>query len=98
MEVDSALSRSSYAGSFHYRDPADRRGLPGLSDLTTEYVGPMADEAPWAMHYDGSVLNPINALGYTVLAIQALDGRIETHEQKIIRLETRVAELEGAGA
>ena len=51
---------------FHFKE-----GM-GTGDTDTEYVGVMADEAPWAMHYGGGVLNPINAFGYTVGAIQAL--------------------------
>ncbi len=48
----------------------------GTGDYNTEYVGAMADEAPWAMHYDGTIINPVNTLGYMVLGIQALDKKI----------------------
>lgn len=57
---------------FHYKPGK------GTQDMATEYVGVMADEAPWAMHYDGGVVNPVNTLGYTVLAIKALQAEIET--------------------
>ena len=69
---------------FNYKAPADRDGYAGLSDLDTEYVGPLAHEAPWAMHYGGRILNPINTFGYLALSIQAL------HEE-ITALHTRLA-------
>ena len=43
----------------------------------------MADEAPWAMHYKGSIVNPVNTLGYTVLSVQALNAKIEKLEQAL---------------
>lgn len=49
----------------------------GTRDQDTVYTGVMADEAPWAMHHNGNIINPINALGYTVLSIQALNQRID---------------------
>jgi hypothetical protein len=49
----------------------------GTGDTETEYWGIMADEAPWAMHYDGGIVNPVNTLGHTVLAIQALQQEID---------------------
>ena len=61
----------------------------GTGDTETEYVGVIADEAPWAMHYGGGVVNPINALGYTVLAFQAMGAEIKA-------LRAEVAALKGA--
>ena len=52
-------------------------------DSATEYVGLMADDAPWAMHYKGAIVNPVNTLGYTVLSIQALNDKIEKLEQEL---------------
>ena len=49
----------------------------GTQDHTTQYVGVIADEAPWAMHYEGGVVNPVNTFGYSVLAIQALHAEIK---------------------
>ncbi|MCX6724163.1 MAG: hypothetical protein NT155_03285 [Candidatus Staskawiczbacteria bacterium] len=55
---------------FHYKP-----GM-GTGDTATEYVGVMADEAPWAMHYNGAIINPVNTLGYMVLGVQALSKEI----------------------
>ena len=49
----------------------------GTGDFDTQYVGVMADEASWAMHYNGNVVNPVNTLGYMVLGIQATNKRID---------------------
>ena len=59
----------------------------GTGDYATEYVGLYADEAPWAMHYKGSIVNPVNALGYSVLGIQAL-------HKEIAQLKARLKVLE----
>jgi len=56
---------------FHYKE-----GM-GTGDFDTQYVGVMADEASWAMHYNGNVVNPVNTLGYMVLGIQATNKRID---------------------
>jgi len=58
----------------------------GTGDSNTEYVGVMADDAPWAMHYKGKIVNPVNTLGYTVLSIQALNDKIETLEKQVTAL------------
>ena len=58
--------------NFHYKP-----GM-GTGDSETQYVGIMADEAPWAMHYDGNAVNPVNTLGYMILGIQATNERIDT--------------------
>ena len=82
---------------FHYKP-----GM-GTGDSDTEYVGVMADEAPWAMHYNGIAVNPVNTLGYMVLGIQALDKKISALEQalaslglwiedKIVRVKELIAE------
>ena len=75
---------------FHYRD-----GM-GTQDTETEYVGPMADEAAWAMHYEGGVLNPVNTLGYAVLGFQAMDRRIAEHDTRFSGVEDRLEALEEA--
>jgi hypothetical protein len=61
----------------------------GTGDYKTVYTGLMADEAPWAMHFDGGILNPINMFGYTVLSIQALHDKIEKLEEKVRTLENQ---------
>lgn len=53
----------------------------GTLDTSTEYAGPVAEEAPWAMHYSNSIVNPVNTLGYMVAGIQALNSRISRLEQ-----------------
>lgn len=67
---------------FHYKS-----GM-GTGDTKTEYVGIMADEAPHLMHYGGGVINPVNGLGYTILAIQALETKIETLESELASLRS----------
>ena len=69
---------------FKYRETEE--GGPrmmGTGDHDTEYVGIMADEAPWAMHHNGKILNPINAFGYTVAAMQAMMERITDLEGQL---------------
>jgi hypothetical protein len=56
------------------------KSLPSTGDYDTDYVGIMADEAPWAMHHSGRILNPINAFGYTIQAFKALEKRIQELE------------------
>ncbi len=70
---------------FHYKPKM------GTGDSDTEYVGLMADEAPWAMHYNCSIVNPVNTLGYMVLGIQALYHRllVLTQAVKVIRLDQK---------
>ena len=76
---------------FTYRD-----GQPGTGDHITEYRGIMADEAPWAMHYGGGVLNPINAFGDSVLAIQALYQKITDQAAELLDLKAELAALKAA--
>lgn len=71
---------STRVPAFHYKPGR------GTGDTETIYHGVIADEAPWAMHYSGGVLNPANTFGYTVLGFQAM-------AQQIKALEARVATL-----
>lgn len=81
--LDAVLHAPIYR--FHYkRDAAITTG-----DFETQYVGIVADEAPWAMHHGGKILNPVNALGYTVGAIQAQQAAIDA-------LKAELAALKGA--
>jgi hypothetical protein len=73
--LETMLSTPAY--HFHYKEKK------GTGDSSTEYIGVMADEAAWAMHYNGSIVNPVNALGYTVLSVQALNAKIEKLEQAL---------------
>jgi len=78
--LETMLSTPAY--HFHYKDKK------GTGDSSTEYIGVMADEAPWAMHYKGSIVNPVNTLGYTVLSVQALNAKIEKLEQELEALHS----------
>lgn len=73
---------------FHYKP-----GM-GTGDSDTEYVGVMADEAPWAMHYKGSVVNPVNTLGYMVLGIQSLNEKILTLTQAVSAVQGQQEEIQ----
>ena len=55
----------------------------GTQDSTTEYAGIVADEAPWAMHFNGTILNPVNTTGYAFGAIQALQAEIEALKKQL---------------
>jgi hypothetical protein len=72
---------------FHYKRPEDVPGqrITTTGDFETQYVGILAEDAPWAMHHDGRILNPVSTFGYTVLAIQALEARIAELEAQITR-------------
>ena len=56
---------------------------PNTGDYKTDYVGIIADEAPWAMHHNGRILNPINTFGYTVQGFKALEARISDLESQL---------------
>ena len=76
--LNKMLSASVYL--FKYKE-----GM-GTGDLETEYVGIMAEESPWAMHFNNKILNPVSTFGYTVLSIQALHDKITALEQTINKL------------
>lgn len=61
----------------------------GTQDTTTEYAGILADEAPWAMHFNGTILNPVNTAGYAFASIQALEAEIAALKAQLATLETR---------
>ena len=63
--LDTRVSR------FYYREGH------GTKDTATEYVGPMANEAPWAMHYGETMVNPVNTLGFMILGFRAMQDEIE---------------------
>lgn len=73
---------------FRYKSKVEAReeGIERISstgDTETTYTGIVADEAPWAMHYGGRILNPINTFGYLLLGIKALVERVETLEAQL---------------
>jgi hypothetical protein len=93
--LDTLLGTQIY--NFHYKgrwEGGTRH--PSTSDYETMYTGPMADEAPWAMHHHGRILNRISALGYTVLSIQALQHEIVEHETRFSTIEDRMGALQEA--
>lgn len=61
----------------------------GTGDYDTEYVGVMASDAPWAMHFGNTIVNPVNALGYSILGLQAL-----AEEITLLRARTLANEAE----
>lgn len=77
--LDQMLGTQVY--QFHYREGR------GTLDTDTRYVGLMADEAPWAMHYGGGIVNPVNTLGYMVLGFQAQETRFSTVEDRLEAVE-----------
>ena len=62
----------------------------GTQDSVTEYAGILANEAPWAMHFGGTILNPVNTAGYAFASIQALQAEIETLKAQIAQMTTPV--------
>ncbi len=68
----------------------------GTGDSKTEYVGVMAEDAPWAMHYDGNIVNPVNTLGYMILGMQSLNNKInsvKTLEAQVEGLRVEIATM-----
>jgi len=59
----------------------------GTGDYETEYVGVFADEAPWAMHFGETIINPVNTLGYMILGFQAQETRFSTVEDRLSAVE-----------
>lgn len=90
-----ATESYSDAGELKTRIDTNSR-TASTGDYDTTYVGIMADEAPWAMHYDGTILNPISTFGYTVMSFKELASLINDLEAQITDLEARVSALESA--
>ena len=66
---------------FKYKRREESEGhIMSTGDVETTYTGIMADDAPWATHHKGRILNPINTFGHTVLALKALDQRMRALE------------------
>ncbi|HWQ60461.1 MAG TPA: tail fiber domain-containing protein, partial [Candidatus Fimivivens sp.] len=85
--LDQLLSSNVYR--FNYKP-----GM-GTGDSETTYVGVMADESSWAMHFGGTIINPVNTLGYMVLGIQATNEKIDTLN---LKTDGSVASLSGLQA
>lgn len=71
-----------YDFQYKRKGETDER-ITSTGDVETIYTGIVADEAPWAMHHNGRILNPINTFGYTMLAIKALLARVEDLEGQL---------------
>lgn len=82
-DYDSALATivetPVYDFKYKSKDETSERIIT-TGDTDTIYTGVMADEAAWAMHHDGKILNPVNTTGYLMLAIKALNEKIEALE------------------
>lgn len=61
----------------------------GTLDSATEYAGIVADEAPWAMHFNGTILNPVNTSGYAFAAIQALQAELDALKAELAATQVR---------
>lgn len=70
---------------FHYNQKAPKGVNTG--DFITQYAGPLAEEAPWAMHHEGKILNPVNTIGYPIAAIQAQQAEIDALKAEIAALK-----------
>lgn len=88
-DAQEALQRILSTPVYDFRYKSQRESsehITSTGDVDTIYTGLMSDEAPWAMHHNGRILNPINALGYTVLGFQAMAERISHLESKLAAL------------
>jgi len=68
---------------FRYKRSNGGEHVMSTGDHDTVYTGVVSEDAPWAMHFKGTILNPINTFGYTVLALKALVGRVEALEAAV---------------
>ena len=91
LDPDTALDRILGTRPYLFRYKDGWRGVG--RDYKTLFAGVVADEAPWVMQHNGRTFSQISAFGYTVASLQALDKRIETHEQRIVALEAENNEL-----
>lgn len=73
-----ALDRILSANIYRFKYRPEWRSVGG--DYETEFVGVVADEAPWVMMHRERIFSPISAFGYTAAAIQQLDARIKILE------------------
>lgn len=81
MDPREALSRLLDANVYRFHYKPDAALTTG--DFDTEYVGIVGEEAPWAMHHEGRVFNPVSAFGHAVAAIQALTAQVKELEGKL---------------
>lgn len=80
---------SAPVSRWHYkpgRYDEQGRKMSTTGDFETEYVGVMADSAPWAMHHKGRIFSPVSAFGHASLAIQALHKEFEGLKAEVAAL------------
>jgi len=87
QDADEVLAQMVNTRVYDFKYRSNEEAEPGehimsTGDVETIYTGIMADEAPWAMHHHGKILNPITTFGHTVLAMKALDARMEALEAR----------------
>lgn len=81
IDPQEALDRVLSAPVYRFRYDPDRQGVGG--DYETEFVGVVADEAPWVMMHKGRIFSPISAFGHAAAAIQALSAKVDELEARI---------------
>ena len=81
--LDQMVNTPVYDFKYKTKDEYSGDRLTTTGDTNTTYTGIMADEAPWAMHYGERILNPVNTFGHTLLAIKALNEKIESLEAQL---------------
>lgn len=74
-----ALDRLLQVPVYHFQY---KQGV-GTGDTDTIYTGPLAEDAPWAMHFDGTIVSPVQTLGYMILGFQAIDARLKAIEGRV---------------
>lgn len=64
---------------FNYRDkePDGSRVRFTTGDKMTVYTGVMAEELPEVMHHNGKIFSPVSAFGELLLAIKALNAKVD---------------------
>lgn len=66
---------------FQYKEKGENgEHIVSTGDHKTVYTGVVSEDAPWAMHFGGKIMNPITTFGYTLLALRALVARLEALE------------------
>lgn len=71
---------------FKYRkksEAAPGERIVNTGDTEKVYTGLMADEAPWAVHHGGRILDPISTIGNLMLAIKALNKKVAMLEAQL---------------
>ena len=72
-KAEQVLEKLLNTGVYHFQYKADAR----VGDKKTVYTGVMAEELPEVMHHDGRIFSPISAFGELLLAIKALNAKVD---------------------